>query len=82
MTYTFGYSGEKPPNPPQWMEETYELSVQDVLLVAEQQLACTEFDVSFETAPYQAYGPDSERVWSNLISGQWASDEVVSLLVF
>ena len=38
------YSGLKPQTPPQWMEETYELNMQDVLVVIEQQLArCSTF---------------------------------------
>ena len=34
--YKFSYDGPKPPNPPCWMEDTYELNMQDSLLVLEQ----------------------------------------------
>jgi hypothetical protein len=43
-TLKFSYTGPKPPMPPQWMEQTYELNMCDVLGVLEQQLASTEFE--------------------------------------
>jgi len=48
-TFSFCYTGPKQPTPPQWMEKTYKLDVQDVLVVLEQQLGTTKFDGQLET---------------------------------
>ena len=80
-TYTFSYSGPKPPTLPQWMEDIYELNTQDVLVVLEQQLATTEFDRQFEYTPYQEFNAQGDRVYSNFMSGHWAFCEAVRLLL-
>jgi Plavaka transposase len=63
------------------MQETYELSTHDVLHVIELQLANTEFDSNFDYSPYKDYGPDGHHVWTNLISGDWAYQEVVMMFL-
>jgi hypothetical protein len=80
-TFTFSYSGPKPPTPPRWMEETYELNTRNVLTVLEQQLATTEFDGQFETTPYREFNAQGDRVYSNLMSGHWAYREAVRFLL-
>ncbi|KAF8261270.1 hypothetical protein EI94DRAFT_1789551 [Lactarius quietus] len=48
-TYELSYNGPKPDSaPPQWMQESYELNVRDVLSVFEEQLASRELDGQFE----------------------------------
>ncbi|KAF8800253.1 hypothetical protein BYT27DRAFT_7227560 [Phlegmacium glaucopus] len=75
-TYSFMYKGPKPDGiAPQWMEQQYELNTRDILSVVEQQLATSEFEGKFDFTPYQEFGPDGERVWSNLMSGHWAWKE-------
>jgi hypothetical protein len=59
------------------MEETYELNVRNILIVLEQQLATSEFDGNFDYIPYQEFDPQGDRVWSNLMSGQWAYQQAV-----
>ena len=49
------YNGLKPPTPPHWMEEEYELNVRDVLHVIRQQLAMPDFDGNIEYVPYQEF---------------------------
>ncbi|KAF8809249.1 hypothetical protein BYT27DRAFT_7222511 [Phlegmacium glaucopus] len=71
-TFTFKYAGPKPPIPPQWMLEEYELNVRDVLVVLEEQLGTSEFEGEFDYTPYQEFNSSNERVYSNLMSGQWA----------
>jgi len=39
----FSYTGPKPPIPPRWMEETYELNVRNSLVVVEHQLSAWHF---------------------------------------
>ncbi|KAF6763988.1 hypothetical protein DFP72DRAFT_873930 [Ephemerocybe angulata] len=78
-TVLFKYTGELPENPPSWMTETYELCVRDARQVIHNQLATTEFASQFNAAPYRQFLPNGERVWSNLMSGDWAwrqADEI------
>jgi len=81
-SYKFRYTGPKPQTPPQWMNETYDLNLRDVLIVLEQQLATTGFDSKFDYAPYQEYDPNHDRVYSNLMSGAWAFDEAACIAPF
>lgn len=77
-TYTFSYNGPKPAIPPRWMEETYELNVRDLLMLAEAQIANPDFENQFEYTPYREFDPNGDRIWSNFMSGEWANDEAVS----
>ena len=61
------------------MEETYELTTRDTLLLLEQQLATSDFDKQMEYVPYQEFDAQGDRIYSNLMSGHWASREAVSL---
>ncbi|KAH9061735.1 hypothetical protein EDB83DRAFT_2604363 [Lactarius deliciosus] len=75
-TYQLLYSGPQPTGTlPQWMQETYELNVRDVLSVFKEQLASKEFDGDFEYMPYEEYNEMGSRVYSNLMSGIWAFRE-------
>ncbi|KAI9441968.1 hypothetical protein BJY52DRAFT_1206842 [Lactarius psammicola] len=75
-TCQLSYSGPLPTGtPPWWMQETYELNVRDILSVFEEQLASKEFDGEFEYTPYEEYDEKGSRVYSNLMSGNWAFHE-------
>jgi Plavaka transposase len=76
-TFKLYYSGPKLPTPPQWMEESYDLNVRDVLLVLEHQIGTTKFDGQFEHTPYAEYDHTGSCVFSNLMSGYWAYHEAV-----
>jgi len=77
-THTFQYNGPKPAGAvPTWMTETYELSVRNVLHVVEGQLAEEEFDGRCDYTPYKEFDSQGNRVWSNLLSGEWAYREAV-----
>ncbi|KAI9429814.1 hypothetical protein H4582DRAFT_1791653, partial [Lactarius indigo] len=71
--FVFQYTGPKPTVPPRWMEEVYELNTRDVLDVIREQLATPDFRGQFNYVPYKEFNGKGERVWSNLMSGQWAS---------
>ena len=82
-TYHLTYGGLLPTGTvPQWMRETYELNVRDVLSVFEEQLASKEFDGQFSYTPYEEYDKDGSRVFSNLMSGDWASCQAVCTSTF
>jgi len=80
-TYKFLYTGPKPSTPPAWMEETYELNMRDALLLLEQQIATFEFDSQADYVPYQEFDTKGDHIYSNLMSGDWASCEAVCLHV-
>jgi len=88
----FTYSGPKPSNPPQWMEETYELNARDIVVVLEQQLDTKEFDGQFDPTVYKEFNSKGDQVYLNLMSGHfswqesvrqfWIFSNFVSYLVF
>ncbi|KAH9029736.1 hypothetical protein EDB84DRAFT_1562744 [Lactarius hengduanensis] len=73
QTFMFQYTGPKPLVPPCWMEEAYELNTRNILEVIQEQLATSDFKSQFDYVPYKEFNGRGERVWSNLMSGQWAS---------
>jgi Plavaka transposase len=80
-TLRFSYAGMKPLTPPQWMEQTYDLNLRDMLGLLEQQLASTEFDGQFEYTPFQEFDSKGDHVYSHLMSAFWANREAVCSLV-
>ncbi|KAH8977368.1 hypothetical protein EDB92DRAFT_1808774 [Lactarius akahatsu] len=73
QTFTLQYTGPKPLVPPCWMEEAYELNTYNILEVIQEQLATSDFKSQFDYVPYKEFNGRGERMWSNLMSGQWAS---------
>lgn len=76
-TYKFRYTGPKPLTPPRWMEENYELNLRDILKVFEVELSSSEFKDKSDYAPYMEFDPQGNRVWSNLMSGDWVNRQAV-----
>ncbi|KAF6744017.1 hypothetical protein DFP72DRAFT_1036008 [Ephemerocybe angulata] len=73
-TYQFKYNGPLPPpgqDAPSWMTDTFELCVRDVRHVLHSQISNPDFDGKWNTAPYREFDSKKERVWSNLMSGDW-----------
>jgi len=77
-TYKFRYTGPKPTTPPRWMEEEYELNLRDILKVFEAELLSPEFKDESDYAPYMEFDPQGNRVWSNLMSGDWVNRQAVT----
>ena len=76
-TIHFKYSGPICPNPPHWMTETYELCTRDSQRLLLNQVATTDFDNTFDYIPYRQFNHTNDRVWSNLMSGDWPWNESV-----
>ena len=76
-SYKFRYNGPKPSMPPCWMEEEYELNLRDILKVFEEELSSTEFKNESDYAPYLEFDPQSNCVYSNLMSGNWVHRQAV-----
>ncbi|KAJ7500565.1 hypothetical protein B0H11DRAFT_2155527 [Mycena galericulata] len=71
--YKLRYSGPRPPGlPPKWMTEEYELCARDCRTVLHRQLATPDFQDKIDYAPYRQFNAKGKRVWSNLMSGDWA----------
>lgn len=77
------YRGPLPPGqPPKWMTTTYELSVRNSRQVLHQQLASPNFRKKMNYTPYRQFNPRKQRVYSNLMSGDWAWDQAVRTYLF
>jgi Plavaka transposase len=75
------YQGPQPSGtPPKWMTETYELCVRDARQVLHAQLATTRFDGQINFVPYRQFNRKRQRVWSNLMSADWAWSQAVCTL--
>ncbi|KAJ7909124.1 hypothetical protein B0H13DRAFT_2493854 [Mycena leptocephala] len=70
--YQIRYTGPQPPVPPKWMTETYELCARDSRTVLHQQLKNPDFADKIDYAPYRQFDGQGRRVWSNLMSANWA----------
>ncbi|KAJ7034262.1 hypothetical protein C8F04DRAFT_1210668 [Mycena alexandri] len=67
------HRGPLPPGlPPKWMTETYELCTRNIRTVLQNQLATGDFKDKFNYSPYRQFDGESQRVWSNLLSADWA----------
>ena len=76
-TICFKYSGPIRPNPPAWMTETYELCTRNSRTLLHHQLATSDFANTFTPKPYRQFNHTGDRVWSNLMSADWAWSEAV-----
>ncbi|KAF8184554.1 hypothetical protein K438DRAFT_2160896, partial [Mycena galopus ATCC 62051] len=70
--YQIRYTGPRPPVPPKWMDVTYELCTRNTRTVLLQQLANPDFQDKIDYSPYRQFDAGGQRVWSNLMSGDWA----------
>ena len=78
--YKIRYQGAVPPGiPPKWMTETYELCTRDSRTVLHNQLASSEFKGKTNFIPYQQFDGKGRRIWSNLMSADWAWKQAVGL---
>ncbi|KAF7359961.1 hypothetical protein MVEN_00723000 [Mycena venus] len=72
-TYEMRYTGPLPAGaPPKWMTQTYEICTRNLLDVLHHQLSTTSFKDHVDMVPYQQFNHSGKRVWSNLMSGDWA----------
>ena len=76
------YRGPRPPGtPPKWMSQTYELYTRDSRLLLHEQLRTTHFKDKINLSPYRQFGGDKQRIWSNLMSADWAWNQAVNDLI-
>ncbi|KAL0058854.1 hypothetical protein AAF712_014433 [Marasmius tenuissimus] len=71
-TVEASFVGPCPENPPKWMTETYELHLRDTRLLLHHQLGDRGFENRINYSAYRQYNPAGQRVYSNLMSADWA----------
>lgn len=77
---TLQYQGEKPTaGVPEWMEAGYEIFYRDPREVVKNMIGDPNFAGAFEHAPYQEFDSSGSRRYQNLMSGDWAWKQAVSL---
>jgi hypothetical protein len=76
--YKIRYRGPLPPGtPPKWMTETYQLCTRNSRQVLHHQLATSQFKDTINLSPYRQFDGTGKRVWSNLMSADWAWTQAV-----
>lgn len=79
-TYSIRYDGPLPNGtPPQWMTRTYELCVRDSRQLLHEQFKNPDFKDKVDYTPYRQFNSAGKRVWTNLMSGDWAWKQAVLL---
>ncbi|KAG6894908.1 hypothetical protein C0992_004017 [Termitomyces sp. T32_za158] len=58
-----------------WMRAEYEVWYRDPLLVIENQLRNPDFNHKFHNAPFQEFDESGDRVFGDLLSGNWAHEQ-------
>ena len=82
-SYSIRYQGPLPAGtPPKWMTQTYELCVCDARQVLHHQFQTPDFKDKINLVPYQQFNKAGKRVFSNLMSGEWAWRQAVSYHYF
>ena len=79
--YKVRYTGPIDPDSPPWMRRTYTVHMRDTLVVAKQLVTSDDFKGKFNTRPFAEYLLNGARMYSDLMSGQWAYREAVSFAV-
>ena len=80
-TFQLSYKGPLPAStPPKWMTRTYELCIRDSRQVLQQQMADPAFKDHMFYTPYRQFNAASKRVYSNLMSGDWAWQQAVCII--
>jgi Plavaka transposase len=78
VVYKIRYQGPLPPGTvPTWMTQTYDLCARDTRKVLCHQLETTHFKDKINLTPYRQFDGSGQRVWSNLMSADWAWTQAV-----
>ncbi|KAJ7017983.1 hypothetical protein C8F04DRAFT_978189, partial [Mycena alexandri] len=81
-TYNLRYTGPLPPGqPPKWMTQSYELCTRDTRQLLHNQLGTAAFKDHVDLIPYRQFNHTGRRVWSNLMSGDWAWSQADKIAV-
>lgn len=79
QAFTVKYDGDKTDGAPGWMSKEYEVWFRDPLTVLEGQIGNPDFVGKIDYAPKEVYGKNHRRQFTDLMSGEWAWEQAVSL---
>ncbi len=80
-TTLFRYQGPLPNTPLKWMTRSYELVARDIRSVLHTQIACMDFNGHWDYVLFMEFDNNGDRVWTNLMSGEWVAKQVVHILL-
>jgi len=64
------------------MTEEYVLVTRNIRHLLYEQIACTDFDGHWDYAPFMEFNHAGNRVWTNIMSGDWAAKQVVRVYIY
>ena len=76
---SFCYQDPLPQNPPKWMTKKFVLVTRNIRSLLHEQIACTDFHGHWDYTPYREFDSTGNRVWSNLMSAEWAAKQAVCI---
>jgi Plavaka transposase len=76
-TMLFRYQGKLLGNTLKWTTQSYELVTRDIRSVLHTQIGCTAFKGHWDYVPFMEFDGGGDRVWTNIMSGEWAAKEAV-----
>jgi hypothetical protein len=78
-TVPFFYQGPstQTDNSPKWMTECFTLVTRNIRCLLHEQIACTDFHGHWDYVPFIEFNDTGDRVWTSLMSGDWAAKEAV-----
>jgi hypothetical protein len=76
----FRYQGSVPENPPKWMTSHFELVTRNICSVLHKQMTCSNFDGHWDYVPFMEFNYAGDRIWTNLMSANWAARQAVRAL--
>ena len=74
---SFRYQGQLPQDPPKWMTESFILVTHSIRSLIHEQIACPDFHSHWDYVPFMQFNDTGDRVWTSLMSGDWAAKEAV-----
>ena len=66
---------------PTWKRGTYDMWIRDPKALLQKQLSNPEMKDFIDYAPHQVFGNNHQRVWSDFMTGNWAWEQCVSLVL-
>ena len=82
QAFSVTYNGDAPDNAPGWMSKPYEVWFRDPLLVMESQIGNRDFENEMDCAPKKVFSRTRTRQYCDFMSGDWAWNQAVRLLLF
>ena len=73
----FRYQGPVTEDSPKWMTQDFVLVTCDIRHLLHKQIACPDFHGHWDYIPFIEFKDNGDRVWTTLMSGDWAAKEAM-----